>query len=217
LAPIFLTAGLGWGASLPARAWAAAGEGASASAATLVALFWTCFKAGLFVFGSGLAIVPLLEHEMVTRYGWITHAQFMDGLVIGQVTPGPVTITTTFIGFQMAGLVGAVVGTVGIFLPAFLIVLFVLPLFWKRVSGTPAAEGFARFAIPAVIGGILGATVRLSEVATHSAVHLTGNFWGIGLVFGVAAVAAFSRRVPAWALIPMGGVGLQIIDTMSHV
>jgi chromate transporter len=172
--------------------------GAPIAESTLAKLFWVCFKAGAFVFGTGLAIVPLLEADTVTRHGWLTHSAFMDGLAIGQVTPGPVTITSTFIGYQTAGWIGALVATTGMFLPAFINVLVFVPRLWRRFSGTPQARGFAQWAIPAVIGGILGTMIRLGVVVLVGPATL--------VAFAAAALIAWRLKPPAWALIPASGV-----------
>ena len=161
-------------------------------------LFWVCFKAGEFVFGSGLAIIPLLEAEVVQHYHWLTHAEFMDGLAIGQVTPGPVTITVTFIGFKTAGILGALVATGGIYLPPFINVLYILPRIWKKISGTPGARGFTSWAFPAVIGGILGATLNLARVTLISPLPL-------GIFLAVLLIGLY-RNVPAWILVPGAGI-----------
>lgn len=163
-------------------------------------LFWVCFKAGAFVFGSGLAIVPLLENDAVWRQGWVTQSEFMDGLAIGQITPGPVVITATFIGFKAAGVMGAVVATIAIFLPGFINVLLIVPRAWEKISGTPWARGFASFAIPAVIGAILAASVRLG-----TAVLTDVPKW----IFFLSTIAFVQLlKVPAWAALPLvGGIG----------
>jgi chromate transporter len=166
-------------------------------ASVLLALFWVCFKAGAFVFGTGLAIVPLLESDAVTHYHWLTHSEFMDGLAVGQITPGPVVITVTFIGYKAAGLLGAIVATAGIFLPSFINILFLVPLFWARWSGTSYSAGFAAWAIPAVIGGILGTTIKLGLLTL-----VTPLLCG---VFALAVASLLIFRPPAWAVIPVAG------------
>lgn len=181
---------------LPAGSWLAA----KGSVPLWVQLFWVCFKAGAFVFGTGLAIVPVLEAEAVDKHGWLTHSQFMDGLALGQVTPGPVVITSTFIGFLAGGFPGAFAATAGMFLPSFVNVLFLVPRVWRRFSGTPAAAGFTAFAIPAVIGGILGTMVQLSTLALDS--------WVASSLFAATLAIAALRRPPVWALLPaMGAAG----------
>ncbi len=92
---------------------------------TLFSLALTMIKIDLFAFGGAYASLPLMLHEFVYRLGWIDQKTFMDGIALGQVTPGPIVITATFIGYLLKGFVGAVVGTVAVFTPSFLIMAFV--------------------------------------------------------------------------------------------
>jgi chromate transporter len=172
-------------------------SGASLFQSNLWDIFWSCFKAGAFVFGTGLAIVPMLEADAVARFHWLTHSEFMDGLAVGQVTPGPVVITATFIGYKAGGLIGAILATVAIFLPCFFNVLWIVPRFWKRFGGTRAAQGFAAWAIPAVIGAIIATTIRLAAITLAS-----GTLFGI---FILSLLIALRFKPPAWLLIPMAG------------
>ena len=160
-------------------------------------LFWVFFKAGAFVFGSGLAIVPMLEGEVVGHYHWLTHSQFMDGLAIGQVTPGPVVITSTFIGYLAAGPGGAVLATFAIFLPCFINILILLPITWEKWSHSPRSKKFPEFAVPAVIGCILAVTLKLA-LLTLATVPLLFTF---ALVLAVALIGS----PPLWTLIPAAG------------
>lgn len=161
--------------------------------ASLWKVFWVCFKAGAFVFGSGLAIVPLLEGETVQRLHWLTHQQFMDGLALGQITPGPVVVTVTFIGYLVASFWGAVIATVGIFLPAFINVYFILPRIWRKVSSSEYSSYFTSFAIPAVIGAIFATTFRLAWTTLG-----TPSSW---LIFLGALAVSFYLEIPSWLLI----------------
>ncbi|MFL5812489.1 MAG: chromate efflux transporter [Bdellovibrionia bacterium] len=176
----------------------------AASLSTLGQLFWTCFKAGAFVFGTGLAIVPVLEGDTVSHFHWVTHSQFMDGLAIGQITPGPVVITVTFIGYIAAGLLGSLISTIGIFMPPFINILILVPLFWARWSGTPSSKGFSSWAIPAVIGGILGTMVRLGVITVTTPAQL--------VLLIVCLICAMRFRPPAWLLIPGAGIAAQVLS-----
>jgi len=89
-------------------------------------------KVDVFAFGGGFASVPLMLHEIVDVRHWLDSKTFMNGIALGQVTPGPIVITATFVGYQIAGVLGAVVGTVGIFTPSFLAVLVTVPYFDRR-------------------------------------------------------------------------------------
>jgi hypothetical protein len=95
---------------------------------TLGQLFVFFFKAGCHTFGSGLAIVPFLEKGLVQQTGWLNGREFLIAVAVGMLSPGPVVITATFVGYLVAGFWGSLVATIGIFLPSFLLILFVAPI-----------------------------------------------------------------------------------------
>src|SRR5579863_6304926 len=95
-------------------------------------LFWFFLKAGSLTFGSGLVIVPFLEKGLVQQHGWLDARQFLIAVAIGMVSPGPVVITATFVGYLVAGFWGSAVATVGIFLPSFLLILIVAPILMRH-------------------------------------------------------------------------------------
>lgn len=133
---------------------------ASVSAGTVGALGLFFLKAGAFIFGSGLAIVPFLHEGVVSQNHWLTERQFLDAVAIGLITPGPVVITATFIGYLVAGAAGAVVATVAIFTPIFLGV--VVPGRWfVRYREHPRVQAFVKGATAAAAGAIGGATIVL--------------------------------------------------------
>jgi len=110
-----------------------------AALATVGVLFLFFLKAGAFVFGSGLAIVPFLYGGVVVKFHWLTERQFVDGVAVAMITPGPVVITSAFIGFLVAGILGAVVAAVAVFAPPFLIVVFGAP-YYRRLRRTPKSR-----------------------------------------------------------------------------
>ena len=131
---------------------------------TLVALALFFLKAGAFIFGSGLAIVPFLREGVVQQHHWLTERQFLDAVAMGLITPGPVVITATFIGYLVGGLPGAIVATVAIFLPIYLGVVVPGPWF-VRHRDDPRIRAFVRGATAAAAGAIAGATVVLGRGA----------------------------------------------------
>ncbi len=151
--------------ALPARpgratSTAAAALGALASGGTLVALALFFLKTGAFTFGSGLAIVPFLREGVVAQHHWLNDRQFLDAVAMGLITPGPVVITATFIGYLTAGFAGAVVATIAIFVPIYLGV--VLPGRWfVRHKDNPQVQAFVKGATAAAAGALTGATVVL--------------------------------------------------------
>jgi chromate transporter len=142
------------------------GSGAApGSLATMLGKLFTFFlKAGSLTFGSGLVIVPFLEKGLVQQTGWLTEHDFLVAVAMGMISPGPVVITATFVGYLVAGVGGAVVATIGIFLPSFLLVLIVAPVL-VRYRTNPNVQGFIKGAYAAAIGTILGACVLLSRIA----------------------------------------------------
>jgi chromate transporter len=118
--------------------------------------------AGAFVFGSGLAIVPFLYGGLVKQHGWLTEQQFLDAVAVALITPGPVVITTGFIGFLLAGLPGATVASIATFLPAYLLTILPAPYF-KRYGKHPGVAAFVDGVTAAAIGAISGAVVVLGR------------------------------------------------------
>ncbi|TMJ55406.1 MAG: chromate efflux transporter [Alphaproteobacteria bacterium] len=136
----------------------------TASSSILGKLLLFFLKAGSLTFGSGLVIVPFLEQGLVQQFGWLDQRQFLIAVAIGMISPGPVVITATFVGYLVAGFWGSLVSTIGIFLPSFLLVLIAAPLL-ARHRGDPNVQGFVKGAYAAAIGTILGACILLGRIA----------------------------------------------------
>jgi chromate transporter len=129
-----------------------------------ILLFFT--KAGAFVFGSGLAIVPFLHQGVVQQFGWLSEQQFIDAVAVAMITPGPVVITVVFIGFLVAGLVGAIAAGVGIFLPVYLFTIIPAPWF-SRNRDNVQLKAFVQGATAAATGALSGAVVVLARRAIY--------------------------------------------------
>ena len=134
----------------------------AAGAPALGQLFGFFVYAGAFVFGSGLAIVPFLYGGVVQEHGWLTEQQFVDAVAVAMITPGPVVITTAFIGYLLAGFAGACVAAVGTFLPAYLFTIVPAPYF-KRHGKRPGVAAFVDGVTAAAIGAITGAVFVLGQ------------------------------------------------------
>jgi chromate transporter len=137
-----------------------AGSGAgSQDLLAQILLFFT--KAGAFVFGSGLAIIPFLQQGVVQQFGWLNEHQFLDAVAVAMITPGPVVITVAFIGFLVAGFAGAVMASIGIFLPVYIFTIIPAPWF-KRHRDNPQLKAFVDGATAAATGAITGAVIVLA-------------------------------------------------------
>jgi chromate transporter len=141
----------------------AAGAGV-AKAVTLQSLFWVFFKTGSVLFGSGYVLLAFLRADLVQRLGWLTEAQLIDAVAVGQVTPGPVFTTATFIGYVLAGPSGALVATAGIFLPAFVFVALSGPVV-PRLRASPVAGHFLDGVNVASLALMAVVTVQLGRAA----------------------------------------------------
>ena len=134
----------------------------SADVLTQILLFFT--KAGAFVFGSGLAIIPFLQQGVVQQFGWLNEHQFLDAVAVAMITPGPVVITVAFIGFLVSGLAGAVMASIGIFLPVYIFTIVPAPWF-KRHRDNPQLKAFVDGATASATGAITGAVIVLGARA----------------------------------------------------
>ena len=124
-------------------------------------------KVDLFAFGGGFASVPLMMHEVVDKRQWMNASTFMDGIALGQVTPGPIVITATFVGYQVAGLLGAIAGTVAIFTPSLLMVLGLVP-FMDRLQHSALFRRALRGVLASFIGLLLAVTVHFGMAVQWS-------------------------------------------------
>lgn len=163
-------------------------------------LFFTFLKIGSVLYGSGYVLLAFLRSDFVLRLGWLTDQQLLDAVAIGQVTPGPVFTTATFIGFMLAGVPGALWATVGIFLPAFVFVAISNPLI-PRLRRSAWASGMLDGVNVASLGLMAAVTVQLGYASLRDPLTI--------LVALVAAGVLFSRQVNATWLIAGGAmVGL---------
>src|SRR6516225_9249696 len=166
-------------AVLPAKAAAAAAPTGSILSQLLIFFL----KAGSLTFGSGLVIVPFLEKGLVQQTGWLNGSQFLVAVAMGMLSPGPVVITATFVGYLVAGFWGSLASTVGIFLPSFLLVLIVAPILIRH-RADPNVQGFVKGAYAAAIGTILGACILPGKIAIGD--------W-LTVLIGVASLAVLFR------------------------
>jgi len=135
-----------------------------ASAGTLASVLLFFLKAGAFVFGSGLAIVPFLYGGVVGKFHWLTERQFLDAVAVAMITPGPIVITSGFIGYLVAGPLGATAAALAVFLPPYLLVIFAAP-YYRRFAQNRQVKAFVQGVTAAAVGAIAGAAVILSKRA----------------------------------------------------
>ncbi|MEK2645360.1 chromate efflux transporter [Bdellovibrio sp. BCCA] len=169
----------------------------------LGSLFWVFFKIGSLLFGSGYVLLSFLQTEFVQNRAWLTEAQLFDAISVGQFTPGPVFTTASFIGYLMHGFPGAVVATLGIFLPAFLFVALSIPLYAK-LNSSPKFRAI----LAGVVAGSLG--LLLSTIWTFGE-SIVFSWIGIAL-FIVSLILILKARIPTAVLILVGGL-ISLIST----
>ena len=159
-------------------------------------------KAGAFVFGSGLAIVPFLHAGVVQEYGWLNDKQFLDAVAVAMLTPGPIVITVAFIGYLVAAFPGAVAAAIGVFLPVYLFVVIPFPWF-DRISENARVKGFVAGVTAAASGTIAGACLVLARRAIVDVPTL--------LIGAAALLVAWRFKVPEPVLIAAGALAGLII------
>src|SRR5262245_5984250 len=185
-------------ATAPGPAWAAALAAAPAAGPpTLVSLALIFLKVGSILFGSGYVLLAFLRPDLVERTGWLGDRELLDAIAVGQVTPGPVLTTATFIGYLLAGVPGGVVATVAIFLPSFVFVALSNPLI-PRLRRSRWAAGF--------LDGANAASVALMAVVTGQLARAALVDWVTVVMAAVAAVLLLRFRVNSAWLVPGGAV-----------
>src|SRR4051794_267644 len=137
----------------------------------LLGIFLYFAKAGMFVFGSGLAVVPFLYGGVVQEHHWPTDRQFVDAVAVAMITPGPVVITVAFIGYLVAGISGATAAAAGIFFPVYLVVVLLAPSY-KRWAKSPQLNAFVRGVTAAATGAIAGAVIVLARRSIYDVTTL---------------------------------------------
>jgi chromate transporter len=158
-------------------------------------------KIGVIAFGGGYVMIPILQWDMVDRLGWLTLRQFLDGILLGFATPGPIVITATFIGYWIKGLVGAVIGTVAIFLPPILIIIFLSPYYlWVKET---------RWMRP-VIQGILCALVGMLILVVIQMGRASLVNWQSWIIMAGSAVALIGFRINL-LLVVIAAAGLSLL------
>ena len=176
---------------------AAAGPTAVQRAGELLSVF---VKMGTVIFGGGFAAIPFIQHEVVDIRGWMTAKEFIDGVALGQLTPGPVAITATFVGYKVLGLPGALIATLGMFLPSGLMILGLIHVY-RRVSSNAIVRGFLYGVMPAVTGMLLASTFFIGRSAIAGPVQ--------AVVAALALVLLLRYRLdPIWLVLGGAVVGL---------
>lgn len=161
------------------------------------------FQVGALSFGGGLMILAFIQNHVVGQFGWLTQAEFIDGLALGQLMPGPMIMIAAYVGYKLAGLAGAALAATAIFLPSFIIMLSVLPAF-ARVSGLGWAKAAMKGITPAVVGML---AVTLARIAPEAVPDLFA-----GAIFA-AALAAMVR----WQIGPLKLIGAGAILGMLAI
>jgi len=168
-----------------------------ATAATAGTLFLFFLKAGAFVFGSGLAIVPFLYVGVVGKFHWLTERQFLDAVAVAMITPGPVVITAGFVGYLVAGAAGALLAALAVFAPPYLIVIAGAP-YYRRFAKNPQVKAFVQGVTAAAVGAIAGAAFILGR---RSLIDLPT----VSIAAGTLALLSF-KKIPEPLLILAAGV-----------
>ena len=174
---------------------------ATASVGGVGALAWTAFKVGALSFGGGFVIIPLMQQDAVHVYHWMSDAQFLNAVALGQVTPGPVVATVAAVGYAAHGVGGAVLAAVVAFTPSFSFILLGGARF-ERLRANDRARAFLDGAGPAAIGAILGSAVTLAGGIDET--------WQIPVLAAAALSLLVARRGVVETLVASGGVGAAL-------
>ncbi len=167
----------------------------------LGALAWVAFKVGALSYGGGFVIVPLMQHDAVVTYHWMTGAQFLNAVALGQITPGPVVQTMAVVGYAAGGLGGGLLAALIVFAPSFFFILVGAPHF-DQIRANNSVESFLTGAGPAVIGAIAGSAIPLGLTFQH--------LWQIPVLAGAFVWLFAARRGVVSGLLLAAGIGVIV-------
>lgn len=162
------------------------------------ALFWFFLKTGFLVFGSGLVVVSFVKTYIVDQYHWLDNRTFVDAVAVGMISPGPVVITATFVGYAVDGFAGAAAATAGIFLPSIVLTVVATPVL-LRYGAHPRVAGFVRGVTVAVVGVLAGTTYLIGR-------PVIVDVFGTVLAAAVLAAPLVAKRVPDQAYVGLGAL-----------
>lgn len=168
----------------------------------LLTLSTIFLRIGSVTFGGGLVMAPLIESEVVDTHHWLTHQEFADAFALGQITPGPVLITATFVGYRVAGTLGALLATISIFLPAFLMTIAAASSL-RRFRDNEQVQSFLRGVAPAVVGLLVAAALSMGRAGIHSRV-------GISIMLLSIFTLIRFRPNPFWVLFGAGAIRFAV-------
>jgi chromate transporter len=143
-------------------------------------LFWTTFIVGAFTFGGGYVIIPILKGQLVDKLRWVSNQDFAFAIAVGQLTPGPISVLVAVLGWKVAGIPGATAATIGLFLPAFLVVIW-LSHVYSKIRNHPRVQGVMMFIYPAIGALLISVVIDFSK-----------ELWGTGWVNLIVAVVSFA-------------------------
>jgi len=175
---------------------------ATTGAGGLGALVWTAFKVGALAFGGGFVIVPLMQTDAVQTYHWMTHAQFLNAVALGQITPGPITQTVAAVGYAAGGLPAALLASLVAYLPSFSFVLLGATGF-ERLLASRRVRAFLAGAAPAAVGAIIGSAIPLTAAI--------GQAWQYAILAAAVVVLLVLRRGVVTTLLAAGLAGVVAV------
>jgi len=169
------------------------------AAGGLGALVWVAFKVGALSYGGGFVIIPLMQHDAVAVYHWLSGPQFLNAVALGQATPGPVTLTVCVVGYAAAGLAGGLLAAVVAFAPSTFFILAGGRRF-EQIRANTTIQGFLAGAGPSVVGAIAGSAIPLGAEI--------GHLWQAGLLAGAAIWLLIARKGVVTAIVASGALGV---------
>ena len=192
---------VGRGGRIGAHVWPLVAAAAATTTGGVLALMWVAFKVGALAYGGGFVIIPLMQADAVDAYHWVTNAEFLNAVALGQVTPGPVTQTVAVVGYAAYGVGGGMLAALVAFLPSFSFVLLGARRF-DALRNNPRVRAFLGGAGPAAIGAIIGVAIPLALALDE--------WWQFGVLDGAAVTVLVFRRGVVTTLLAAGAVGVVV-------